>query len=40
MKSHAQNAALIDVPVEQAVSGYEEMPLYVIDGWRGGGGLP
>jgi hypothetical protein len=36
MKSHARVAARIEVPVGQAVSDYEAMPLYVIEGWRGG----
>jgi Dolichyl-phosphate-mannose-protein mannosyltransferase len=38
MKSHAQNAAAVEVPLQQAVSAYEEAWLYVIDGWRDGDG--
>ena len=36
IRSHALNAEPVAVPVQQPVSGYEEMSLYVIDGWRGG----
>ena len=36
LQSHAQKAAAIDVPLPQAVNGYEDKSLYVIDGWRDG----
>lgn len=34
IQSHAQTTAQIEVPLQQAVSGYEETSLYVIGGWR------
>jgi hypothetical protein len=34
IRSHALNTTPIDVPLQQAVSGYEEMSLHVINGWK------